>query len=283
MTSNSLTIVSLTQELMHIHINGAREEAWNPGIDDQTCFYAADNDGFLAGYLNQVPIACISAVNYSNLFGFIGFYIVAPEHRGKGFGRQIWNAALDKLKGIDIGLDGVVAQQDFYRRSGFHLKHRNIRFFGIAKAFTGFEQSVISLSEQHFPMLHEYDKKHFGYPRPDFLQAWISQSSAIAKLIIIHGEIKGFGLIRKCYSGYKIGPLFADSYDYADAILRALQNSIPEGETYFLDIPEPNAMANKLTKAYNMSAVFETARMYKGNAPRLPLDNIYGITSFELG
>jgi hypothetical protein len=29
--------------------------------------------------------------------------------------------------------------------------------------------------------------------------------------------------------------------------------------------------------------VFETARMYKGSAPVLPLDNIFGVTTFELG
>jgi hypothetical protein len=35
--------------------------------------------------------------------------------------------------------------------------------------------------------------------------------------------------------------------------------------------------------AYAMSPVFETARMYKGAAPKLPLERIFGITSFELG
>jgi hypothetical protein len=32
-----------------------------------------------------------------------------------------------------------------------------------------------------------------------------------------------------------------------------------------------------------MAPVFETARMYAGPAPDLPLAQIYGITSFELG
>jgi hypothetical protein len=32
-----------------------------------------------------------------------------------------------------------------------------------------------------------------------------------------------------------------------------------------------------------MSKVFETGRIYHGTPPELPLDNIYGITSFELG
>jgi len=32
-----------------------------------------------------------------------------------------------------------------------------------------------------------------------------------------------------------------------------------------------------------MSMVFETARIYKGTPPAVKLDQIYGITSFELG
>jgi hypothetical protein len=34
---------------------------------------------------------------------------------------------------------------------------------------------------------------------------------------------------------------------------------------------------------YSLSPVFETARMYRGEAPNLPLLRIYGITTFELG
>jgi len=29
--------------------------------------------------------------------------------------------------------------------------------------------------------------------------------------------------------------------------------------------------------------VFETARMYKGPAPQLPVERIFGVTTFELG
>jgi hypothetical protein len=32
-----------------------------------------------------------------------------------------------------------------------------------------------------------------------------------------------------------------------------------------------------------MAPVFETARMYKGPAPELPIDRIFGLTTFELG
>ena len=51
----------------------------------------------------------------------------------------------------------------------------------------------------------------------------------------------------------------------------------------FLDCPEPNRPATDLAARYGLSPVFETARMYRGAAPALPLARIYGITTFELG
>ncbi|MFL5173061.1 MAG: GNAT family N-acetyltransferase, partial [Microvirga sp.] len=55
------------------------------------------------------------------------------------------------------------------------------------------------------------------------------------------------------------------------------------GGLLFLDVPEPNQSALGLAARYGLAPAFQTARMYRGAAPGLPLDRIYGITSFELG
>ena len=39
----------------------------------------------------------------------------------------------------------------------------------------------------------------------------------------------------------------------------------------------------ELVDRLDMNLVFETARMYLGPKPALPLDRLYGVTSFELG
>jgi hypothetical protein len=58
---------------------------------------------------------------------------------------------------------------------------------------------------------------------------------------------------------------------------------VPIGSEVYLDIPEPNAEAIALAEMYGMQPAFETARMYRGRSPELPLGQIFGITSFELG
>ena len=85
---------------------------------------------FLLGFWEGEPVAAISVVRYDDHFAFLGFYIVKPEMRGRGLGWKIWTAGLAHAGARTIGLDGVVAQQENYRKSGFELAHRNIRYGG---------------------------------------------------------------------------------------------------------------------------------------------------------
>ncbi len=110
----------------------AANEGWNPGLYDADCFFKTDPNGFFIGLLDGEPIGCISGISYNGGFGFIGFYIVIPERRGQGYGIKLWNTALAYLKGHNVGLDGVVAQQSNYKKSGFALAYRNIRYEGVA-------------------------------------------------------------------------------------------------------------------------------------------------------
>ena len=76
--------------------------------------------------------------------------------------------------------------------------------------------------------------------------------------------------------------MFADTAEGADLLFRALAAGA-KGQEVFLDCPEPNRPATELAARYGLSPVFETARMYRGTAPTLPLPRIYGISTFELG
>lgn len=272
----------MTSRELDIALNWAAAEGWNPGIYDGNCFYSADERGYLAGRLNDRMIASISAVRYGKSFSFIGFYIVHPEYRGQGYGWQIWKSALAGLAGITAGLDGVVSQIPNYQKSGFKLAHNNIRYQGISTKENSTWPGIMPLANIPFKAVCEYDHKYFPDERQLFLQNWISQPGTIA-LGIIQQDILGYGCLRPCRNGYKAGPLFAENYEIAEHLLSALQSTIPPGTEFFLDIPEPNASARNLVENFQMKPVFETARMYLGKDPELPLSGIYGITSFELG
>ncbi len=90
-------------------------------------------------------------------------------------------------------------------------------------------------------------------------------------------------MIRPSRIGYRVGPLFADDAPTAEALFDALVTRIPAGEPVYIDIPQPNADALALVTRRNMTPMFETARMYRGNAPAIAIDKVFGVTTLELG
>ncbi len=126
----------------------AAAEGWNPGNGDAHCFATVDPAGFLIGELDGAPAATISCVNYDDRFSFLGFYIVRPELRGRGHGLRIWNAAVAHAGARTIGLDGVVAQQDNYKKSGFVLAYPNIRYGGTVAAPAAPPAGVVPLARR---------------------------------------------------------------------------------------------------------------------------------------
>lgn len=262
----------------------ARKEGWNPGLHDEEAFYLADPDGFFIGELEGSPVGCISAVRYGD-FAFAGFFVVEKELRGGCYGILLVQAALDYLKDCNVGLDGVVEQQEHYVRMGFVPAHRNMRFEGICsdgQASSALPDGIVPAEDVDFLTLSAYDRLHFPADRSAFLRYWISMPDSTSLAAVSEERIRGFGTIRKCTEGYKIGPLFADAPDIAEALFNALTAG-KSGEKVYLDISEGNQAALELTTRHGMRFVFETTRMYSKERPSVREDEVYGITSFELG
>jgi hypothetical protein len=181
-----------------------------------------------------------------------------------------------------IGLDGVVEQQQNYRKSGFELAYPNIRYGGVAAARETPPAGIIPLAEVPLPTVAAYDATVFPAPRTAFLRAWIGSPGHAGCALIRDGGLAGWGVVRSCRHGRKVGPLVADDRGAAEAILSALLTSCAGGEI-FLDVPSINRGAIALAQGLGLAPVFETARMYTGAIRPLRLDRIFGVTSFELG
>jgi GNAT superfamily N-acetyltransferase len=274
----------MSAEDVALAVEWAAQEGWNPGLHDAACFRAADPDGFFIGEWRGEPVACLSAVAYGEDFGFIGLYIVKQSFRGRGFGMRIWRHGMDYLRNRNIGLDGVVAQQANYRKSGFQLAYRNIRFQGVAQdmAHGAPYADVLDASALPVESLRHYDRQCFPAARERFIDAWLAQPGAMARVAVRDGRVVGYGVVRRCLTGSKIGPLFADNEEIAGRLFSTLTSSIP-GEVFFFDVPQINVGAVALAERHGMTSVFETARMYTRESPAISLERVFGVTSFELG
>ncbi|MFF9005106.1 GNAT family N-acetyltransferase [Streptomyces goshikiensis] len=268
----------------------ADEEGWNPGDTDRFAFAVADPEGFLVGRLDGEPAACVSAVRYGAGFGFIGFYIARPAFRGRGYGIRLWQAGMERLDGRLVGLDGVVDQQDNYRKSGFRSAWNNVRHEGVpqgaaldaagADGADGVE--IVDAATLPFRQLAAYDRRFFPASRDAFLSAWTGLPGRTALAAVRGGRIEGLGVIRPCSSASRIGPLYAATPGVAAALLRRLAEHAPGGEVA-VDVPDVNRAATALFTGLGLVPTFEAARMYTGPAPELDLAGLYGVTSLELG
>jgi len=280
---NEYIIRTATREEVDLAVEWAAQEGWNPGLHDAACYYAADPGGFLIGLLDGEPIAMVSSTRYGETFGFAGFYIVKPAYRGQGYGLQIAQTAMERLAGRNIGLDGVVEQQENYKKSGFKLAYRNVRYAGNVGGPSQTHPDIVALASLPYDILATYERPFFPVPRDAFLKAWISQPDSTAVGIMDSGTLAGYGVIRACRTGHKIGPLYADSPELAESLFYALISTVKATASIYLDVPAPNEDAVALAKRNGMTMVFETARMYSGDAPCLPLKRIFGVSSFEIG
>jgi GNAT superfamily N-acetyltransferase len=279
---DELAIRAMRPGEISLAVDWAAREGWNPGLADDACFACVDPEGFLIAERDGEPVATVSCVNYGASFSFLGFYIVRPDLRGRGYGLRIWNAAIAHAGARVIGLDGVTAQQDNYRKSGFALAYANVRYGGTVIAPNTPRADVVALSEVPLAAVEADDATVFPAPRFAFLRIWINAPGHAGCAFMRNGRLAGWGVIRPCRKGFKIGPLVADDRATAEAVFAALAARAGGGEI-FLDVPGINREAIALAEDFGLAPVFETARMYTGAIPPLRLERVFGVTSFELG
>jgi hypothetical protein len=289
--THELAIRNMTRHEVDELVGWSAREGWNPGLHDAELFWATDPDAFIAADLDGELIGGGAITAYQGEFGFMGFFILRPEFRGKGLGNTLWHARRERLlarlrPGATIGLDGVFTMQDYYAKGGFIFSHRNIRFraeIPDAPVTPRVDaEEIVPLAEVPFAQVLAYDHTCFPAPRAAFLTGWLAQADALALGCWRDGDLSGYGVVRRCREGCKIGPLFADDPQAARALYAHLAR-FATGGPLFLDAPENNAAALALVHQYQMREVFGCARMYLGPPAELAHPRIFGVTTFELG
>ena len=283
----------MTRAELDVAVEWAAHEGWNPGLHDADIFWATDPDGFIAAELNGEMIGSGSIVNYGGVCGFMGFFIIHPKFRGRHFGRQLWIARRDRLiKRLQaparIEMDGVFNMQSFYAKGGFQFLNRDLRFQGTAQAQTSTPTSistrcdVVDLSTIAFDEINQYDQTIFMAPRSEFLRRWISQPACHALGATRNGKLVGYAIARPSRTGYRIGPLFANDPAIARMLFQSLLTRLPHQQVQ-IDVPECNTAGVEMVKSSGFQEVFGCARMAFGPPLPRPLQNIFGVTTFELG
>ncbi|MFJ2774857.1 GNAT family N-acetyltransferase [Streptomyces sp. NPDC087300] len=277
-----LVISRATLDDWRVVTGWAADEGWNPGLADAPSFFAQDPDGFFVGRVGGEPVSAVSVVNYGERYAFLGFYLVRPDMRGRGYGLATWQAGLAHAGERTVGLDGVPAQQDNYRRSGFEWRHGTQRYLGRLPAVDVPDRHVRPVEAAGLRALTAYDSACVPADRPRFLESWLAAPDHRALARIVDGRLTGYGVLRPGRDARRVGPLFADTREDADALLDALAAEA-DGAPVAMDVPETNPAAVALVEARGMKPAFDTARMYTGPVRDFAQERVFGVTTLELG
>ncbi len=269
-------------------VTWAGDEGWNPGLHDAQLFWDLDPEGYLALEEDGRMIGGGAIIRHGATFGFMGLFIVEKAFRGSGLGTQLWHARRDRLlsrlnPGGSIGLDAVDAMVPFYAKGGFapFTRHRRFQLSGEHNGVS-LGHNVVPVTDDLLPQLFAYDQHCFPTRREVFLTEWLRQPGAVSLACVGTGLVRGFGVMRPCQTGWKIGPLFADTPAIASDLITSFQQS-SAGQDIFLDIPDNNPAAAALRQMHHLQEVFGCVRMYHGPPPELDHTRIFGITTFEVG
>jgi GNAT superfamily N-acetyltransferase len=264
-----------------VGVEWAEAEGWNPGLDDDRRFLAADGGAFLATFRGGLVAATASCALYGDGYAFIGFFIVRPDLRRRGLGSALFTRALGRANGRVVGLDAVLDQVPFYARRGFVASHRNVRWrmAGGGSCPSG----LVELGSVPFAEVLGFDAAVFGAERERFLRAWLDRPPEQALAYVADGRLAGYGLLRQCRVGAKVGPLFADDVEVAGALLAGLAAAAPEGTDVFVDMPAANPRVRVLQASRAMEPAFETVRMYLNGRPAEDVRRVFGVTTLEFG
>ena len=288
-----LRIKALERSDISTIIDWARNEGFAPGRGDVEIYRNTDKQGMWMGWLGNTPVGCISAIRYNEEYGFIGLYLVAEKWRRQGYGRALWNKAMDHMDGLPcIGLEAAESMRDVYQRHGFQPSSTTTRWQLISdgsiteqrKSLKGFNLVPGNgISEAEVQM---YDAHREPSPRPHFLHLWLThKAGSVFALADQAGKCHGFGRIRPSLlrkgEGWRIGPLMADTPEGASHLLSGLVAK-HEG-VIWIDSPGLNLQAGQILKASGFSPIGKTIRMYRGLPPAGNLEEVYGLACLELG
>jgi len=268
----------------------ATAEGWNPGKYDGESFFASDENGFLILYHGNEPIGSIAVVQLSKDYAAIGLFIVAKKHRSQGFGTLLWNEAIKRLAHCrTIGLNAVPSQVKRYQAAEFKDSFANQRWSKAVDSKAEDTKHLISTAENPYLMfkkLCEYDELVFKHPREKFLTAMLLAPQTFAFVSFDKDRaVNGYGVVRPCIKGYRIGPLYAADFESAQTLCRLLLAKIP-GEIVVLDTPIINKFGIAFAEYFGLEHIpaADTLAMFKGEQPESKnTSDCYAVASLEIG
>ena len=196
----------------------SREQSW-PHRPEDWAFFLEQGQGIVAVQDGEV-VGSIMAWLYGEAFASIGLVIVSNKLQGRGIGRRLMDAAIDRLEGRSVTLNATEAGLPLYRKMGFveigtiHQHQAVAGAMPLAELRPGERVRPVGGSDD---MLGELYSRAAGMDKSALFEALCAESSTVV-LTRDHVPV-GFAQLRRFGHGWVVGPVVAPDADGAKALI----------------------------------------------------------------
>ncbi len=281
-----MTLRKMTADDIEFAAAVVAAEGWlgeTPGVFEG--FVERDPDGCLVAACDERPVGMCIATAYGAC-GFIGELIVEEKLRGRGFGKQLFEAALEylDLSGAgDVYLDADPSAVSFYERNGFRKICRSLRFVG--KIVPRKHASVRQATQDDVETILILDKNRFGADRSFFLKRRLRVFPALCHVLVVDGELAGYIMAQPGIGVISVGPWLVRGGDkHAGTLIEALASKTKDIPLR-IGVLESNQNAVELIRSFKKFQEHAPCwRMVRGNGEGLGFhDDLYAIGSAAKG
>ena len=192
------------------------------------------------------------AVKYSDAFGFISSFLVLPQFRFLGFGRELFNFALKHLQGRQIALDGVENKTELYASAGFK-GYFDVVTYSYVTGSVNQESSDIKTVN--------FEKSQTLLMDNEYVNHMLQNKEVNYKAIKKSSLTSSYAFTFKYKDGYKIH-IESTDVNEAKTLFFRLTDEFKKGTIIYLQASKLTPLLLKIVQALHMNETSKFIRMY---------------------
>ncbi len=235
---DGITLRSLTMADVPAGLALCRAAGWNQTEADWELLVALGGERGVAALAGERVVGTLTSVAFEDRFAWVGMVLVEPEMRGRGIGRALLEAALDRLGARPARLDATPQGHPLYRSLGFVDECRLSRMTSSASAPADPPQAEgpRPMRRADLDAVGEWDREVFGADRRRLLRWALDLAPKQAFVLEAGGGLVGYCLGRSGRLFGQIGPVVAASMDAAARLVAACRLELL-GTPLAIDVP----------------------------------------------